>query len=271
MINSKIIQNLDSIIYELKKKTGMNIQNLKPGFVERRVDHRMRALGIIDFDEYVRILATSLDEAKNLCDAFSINVTKFFRDPIVWSRIEQDIVPEIAAKRHFSPIRVWSCGSASGEEPHSISILFNDSLKGTNNTYRIHASDISIDAITRAKKGVYRPENLVNVSSERLATHFKKISDEQFQVDLQISNKIEYQKSDMMKNSENLFDIIFCRNVLIYYNKEAHEKIFKKFSESLKENGILVLGQDESMIGTKSSDLFELRYPKERIYQKKSV
>ena len=74
----------------------------------------------------------------------------------------------------------------------------------------------------------------------------------------------------MMKTSGKIFDIVFCRNVLIYYDKNSHEEIYKKFAEVLRTDGILVLGQDESMIGTKGNDFFDLPYPKERIYQKKS-
>lgn len=265
----KIIHKLDSVISEVKKKTGINIETLKPAFLERRVLYRMRHLGILDYDEYMKLLSTSFDEAKSLYTTFSINVTKFFRDPHVWEKLEQDVVPRFFDKPRFSPIRAWSCGSASGEEPHSISILLTESLKEKRIGFQVHATDISADAIAHAKKGLYRNENLVNVSPERLNTYFKKTPEGQFQTDSQICNKIQYERVDMMKTSGTLYDIIFCRNVLIYYDKNAHEQIFKKFSEALKSGGILVLGQDESMIGTNGIDFFDLLHPKERIYRKK--
>jgi len=266
----KIIHNLDPVINEVKKKTGINIHNFKPTFLQRRILYRMRNLGISDYDEYVKLLSTSFDEAKSLYTIFSINVTKFFRDPHVWKKLEQDVLPNFLNTTRFSPIRAWSCGSASGEEPHSVSILLNDSLKGNKISYHVYATDISADAIAHAKKGLYRNENLVNVSTERLNTYFEKTPEGQYQVDPQIGKRIEYERVDMMKTTGKLFDIVFCRNVLIYYDRNAHEQIFKKFSDVLKKDGILVLGQDESMIGTKGNDFFELSYPKERIYRKKS-
>lgn len=266
----KIIHRLDSVINEVQKKTGININNLKPAFLERRVLYRMRNLGISDYDEYVKLLSTSFDEAKSLYNVFSINVTKFFRDPHVWEKLEQDIMPILLKKTRFSPMRAWSCGSASGEEPHSISILFDATLKENRMSYQVYATDISADAIAHAKKGLYQNENLVNVSTERLNTYFEKTPEGKFQVDPQIGKRIEYERVDMMKTTGKLFDIVFCRNVLIYYDSDAHEQIFKKFASVLKKDGILVLGQDESMIGTNGSDLFDLTYPKERIYQKKS-
>ncbi|WP_246282213.1 CheR family methyltransferase [Nitrosopumilus ureiphilus] len=266
----KIIHKLDPVISEVKKKTGINIDNFKPTFLERRILFRMRTVGILDYDEYVKLLSTSFDEAKSLYTAFSINVTKFFRDPHVWEKLENDIIPNFLKTTRFSPIRAWSCGSASGEEPHSISILLNDSLKETRIGYQVYATDISADAITHAKKGIYRNENLINVHPERLNTHFEKTSEGHYQVSSVIRNRIEYERLDMLKTTGKLFDIIFCRNVLIYYDKDAHEQIFKKFADVLKKDGILVLGQDESMIGTKGCNYFELPCPKERIYQKKS-
>lgn len=264
----KIIHKLDLVINEVKKKTGINIQNFKHAFLERRILYRMRNLGISDYDEYLKLISTSFDEAKSLYAIFSINVTKFFRDPHVWKKLEQDIVPELLNKTRFSPIRAWSCGSASGEESHSISILLNESLHGHRFGYQVYATDISIDAIDHAKKGIYQNENLINVSTQRLNTYFEKSLEGTYQVTPQIGKQIEYEVVDMMKISGKLFDIIFCRNVLIYYNKETHEQIFKKFANVLKKDGILVLGQDESMIGTDGDNFFDLIYPKERIYKK---
>lgn len=268
-MDSNIIHDLDPVIYEVKKKTGIAIQGFKPAFLERRIRYRMRSLGILNYEEYVKMLSSNHDEAKSLYSTFSINVTRFFRDPYVWDRVEQDIIPNFLTKTRSSPIHAWSCGSASGEEPHSISILLNDSLKDSRIGYRVHATDISPNAIAHAKKGIYRNENIVNVTPKRREMYFEKTPEEQFKIDPKISNQIKYEQIDMMKTSGKLFDIIFCRNVLIYYDKKSHEIIFKKFADVLKKDGILVLGQDESMMGTNGDNFFELPYPKERIYQKK--
>ena len=269
MIESKISYQLERITSEIKKKTGKNIQDFKPVFLERRIQYRMRILDISDLDEYVRLLSASWNEAESLYSSFSINVTKFFRDPQVWEKLEQDTIPNLIKKSKSFPIRAWSCGSASGEEPNSISIMLRDSLKGSGYDYRVYANDINQDAIIRAKNALYRNANLVNVNINRLNRYFEKISDDQYKVKHEIKNKIEYENIDLMKTFGNVFDIIFCRNVLIYYDKKSQESIYKKFAELLRDDGILVLGQDESMIGTKGKEFFELLHPKERIYQKK--
>lgn len=270
MMEPKIIHKLEPVIQEVKKKTGINIQNFKPAFLERRIQYRMRNVGISNYEEYVQLLSSSFEETKALYAAFSINVTKFFRDPQVWKKLEEDIVPELSTSMRFSPIRAWSCGSASGEEPHSISIMLNDIMKNKKR-YQVYATDINEDAISHSKKGLYKKENMIHVSSERVEKYFEKTPEGNFQVHPQIGNNIQYDRIDMMKTSEKLFNIIFCRNVLIYYDKDAHERIFKKFYNALKKDGIFVLGQDESMIGTTGSEYFDLIHPKERIYKKKAL
>lgn len=271
MIEPKIIHKLDPVINEVKKKTGISIENFKPAFLERRVHYRMRTIGMENYEDYVKLLSTSFEEAKMLYAAFSINVTKFFRDPHVWEKLEKDVIPMFFRTTRFSPVRAWSCGSASGEEPHSISILLNDCLGEQKTGYQVYATDINAEAINKSKKGVYKKESLINVNSQRINTYFEMIQKDYFQVDSRIRSKIEYDKTDMMKVTGKFFDIIFCRNVLIYYDRDAHEQIFKRFFDALKKDGILILGQDESMIGTKGSELFELLHPKERIYQKRSI
>ncbi|MFQ5497053.1 MAG: CheR family methyltransferase [Nitrosopumilus sp.] len=269
-LDLKIIEQLDKIKLEVKKKTGKSIDEFKPSFLERRINYRMKIVGILNGEEYAKVISNSWEEAELLYAAFSINVTKFFRDPQVWKRLEDEIIPKLITKSTGSSVYAWSCGSASGEEPHSISISLNDLLEDKKKDYLVYANDINSDAISRAKNGIYRKDNLVNVNTERLKNYFVEDNHGNYQVTSEIRNKIKFENIDMMKSSEKLFDIIFCRNVLIYYEKESHESIYQKFYESLKKDGVLVLGQDESMIGTKGNYFFETLYPKERIYKKRS-
>lgn len=268
LIESKTSHHIEKIISEIKKKTGKSIQEFKPVFLERRIQYRMRMLNIPELKEYVELVSSSCNEAESLYSSFSINVTKFFRDPQVWEKLEKETIPNLIEKSKFSTIKIWSCGSASGEEPHSISIMLHELLKGTGKDYRIYANDINNHALIRAEKAVYRNANLVNMSNLKINRYFEKISEEYYQVKLNIRNKIQYEEMDLMKTAGHMFDIIFCRNVLIYYDKNSQESIYKKFSELLIDGGILILGQDESMIGTKGKEFFKILDPKERIYQK---
>jgi len=264
----KIIDKLDVIIEAMKKKTGKNFDNLKPSFLERRVLFRMRTLEISNYEEYVQLISFDFDEAQLLYSAISINVTKFFRDPDVWDYLRDTAIPELICRPGMLSFSAWSCACASGEEPHSISILLNEVLAKKRMNYQVLATDISDLALNHSKEGLYVKANLVNVSQNQLNTYFDETPEGKFLVKSQIRNKISYQKGDMMKNSSGTFDIIFCRNVLIYYEKSSHQKLYEKFASSLKRNGLLVLGQDESMIGTEGHIFFELVDPKQRVYRK---
>ncbi|BDQ30639.1 chemotaxis protein [Nitrosopumilus zosterae] len=269
MTESEINTILDKIRMEVRTKTGKNIDDFKAAFLERRIRYRMEINGIVNFDEYLKLLSTNLEEANNLYLAFSINVTQFFRDPHVWEKLEKEIIPNLINKSKVHTVYVWSCGCATGEEPYSVSITLNEALKSRDVKYEIFANDINLDAISRAKKGIYRDANLANINTERRVKYFQKLEYDQYQIKSNISNQIKYENIDMMRIAEKKFHMIFCRNVLIYYDKQRYMEIFKKFADSLTENGILILGQNESMFGTIGNKLFSTLYPKERIYQKR--
>ena len=154
MMDSKKIQSIDAVISEMKKKTYVNIQNFKPTFLERRINHRMRDIGISDLEKYIKMLSTSMDEIENLYSSFSINVTKFFRDPSVWNTFEHQILPTFYNKCDFPSIHLWSCGSATGEEPYSIAILLDKYLKNKQIDYQILGTDINENAISKDRKSV---------------------------------------------------------------------------------------------------------------------
>lgn len=268
MSSLKIVDRLTPLFNSVKSKTGIDISNFKPTFLERRIQYRMRLLELDNYADYLNLLARDCDEPKLLYLALSINVTKFFRDPPVWVFLDSIAIPELIIASNLHSISAWSCACASGEEPHSVSILLDEYYKQKQITYSVLATDISQKAIEHSKKGIYVDANLIHVSPKRLDENFTQISDDKYQVKTSIRNKITYQKIDMVKRIPNTFDIIFCRNVLIYYDKDTHESLFKMFHSKLRPNGLLVLGQDESMIGTKGNQYFELLDPKNRVYKK---
>jgi len=265
MMNTTVHDNIDSIISVLASKVGNHIYSLKHTFLERRVNYRMRLLELEDFSDYMEYLTSDPDEVSLLCNSFSINVTKFFRDKQIWDSLSNEILPKLA---HNETIAAWSCGCASGEEPYSVAILLEEFLKTRKIDYTIYATDISECALEHAKKGIYTTENLTNVDGGLRSTYFTKITVKDFEIVSKLKTKITFKKSNMLDSHNNKFDIIFCRNVLIYYDRNAHEKIFNFFYRSLKENGFLILGQDESMIGTKGNELFSHTNPRNRIYKK---
>lgn len=263
-----VIENIDDVIVAVRNQIGINLTNYKDSFLERRISFRMMNLNIENYSDYVKLISNNFDEAKKLYAQLSINVTKFFRDPPVWDFLRESIIPRLLTENRLTSIAAWNCACASGEEAYSTSILLDESLKDAGINYQIFASDVSSSAIEHAKKGIYTNENVKNVSPVEIIKYFEKTPEGEFAIILEIKNKIKFLKADMMKNTGNHFDLIFCRNVLIYYEKQIHDLIFKNFFNQLKKEAFLVLGQDESMIGTKGDELFELVDAKQRIYKK---
>lgn len=252
---------------------GHDITRYKPNFIKRRLDRRMGILEINDYSDYATFLRNEKKEFEELITSLSINVTSFFRDSKVYESFESLILPKLLPKLNSAEkIRIWSAGCASGEEPYSIAIMFLRKIgKQEKFGLEIIANDISKKAIEYARAGRYPSEMMEKIAPDVVTKYFKETNDagwKEYMVDDSVKRIVSFKSSDILSNDERGFDVIFCRNVLIYYEKEAQELILSKFYLSLKDSGYLVLGMDETMLGMRSEKLFRLLMPRERIYQK---
>jgi chemotaxis protein methyltransferase CheR len=228
----------------------------------------MRAVGVKDGSEYAKLLESDTSEPSLLFKSFSINVTEFYRDLFVWQCISSQIIPQITQKN--KTLKIWSAGCASGEEPYSLAILLKEAL-GNNAKFSVVATDINKDAIQRAKTGQYPSSSLKNLSPSLIAKHFSKINNDMYQVSDTIKELVVFEQGDMLSFQIDKVNLIACRNVLIYYDKSAQELIFKKFHRTLTNDGHLVIGQDETMMGVEAAKFFSCILPRERIYTKLPV
>lgn len=253
---------------------GLDITRYKPAFIKRRLDRRMRILNISEYPEYIHALKQDRKEFEEIFASLSINVTDFFRNSTVFDIFKLHILPKILSNQDGSnKIRVWSAGCASGEEPYSVAIMFKQAVEKINNLdVEIIASDVNKMAIQFAERGRYPAKSVEVLPPNVITSNFKKISDDKNNVEYEvvqpIKNMVTFKVNDILSSDAKLFDVIFCRNVLIYYEKEAQELIFTKFHNGLKDFGYLVLGMDETMFGRRCQKLFHPLMARERIYQK---
>jgi chemotaxis protein methyltransferase CheR len=197
-------------------------------------------------------------------------VTKFFRDKQVWQFFMQKVIPNLLEViKPTDAIRIWSCGCASGEEPYSLAIMFNEALKNTNHKFKILATDINLNYLREARTGVYTNDNLKNLDTRLITKYFKKIENDKYQIIEKIKNLVSFNLGDITTFPATYLDVVFCRNLLIYYGKDAQDLIFKKFYTVLKQNRFLVLGMDETLWGHKLQNSFVPISARDRIYQKK--
>lgn len=233
----------------------------------------MRILGISEYSRYLFMLKDDRKEFEEIFASLSINVTNFFRDSTVFDRFQLSILPKILSGLGDNKIRVWSAGCASGEEPYSIAMMLKQATeKLPNFKVEIIANDVNKLAIEFAQRGIYSTKSVESLPVNVVSNNFQKRSNGsnkvEYEVKPNIKNMVSFKVGDILSDTMQYFDVIFCRNVLIYYEKEAQELIFTKFYKGLKDSGYLVLGMDETMFGRRCQKLFNPLMPRERIYQK---
>ena len=264
------IQEMKIIKEQVLDSMGLDLSYFKTAFLERRINVRMKVLNITSGSEYAQLISNNSNEITSLYDSLSINVTRFYRDKKVWQSFSDIVIPKLLKSSITSDtIRIWSSGCASGEEAYSLAIMFSEAFKNKNIDFKILATDINKKALEKARIGQYDINNLKNLDPKLIKNYFQKTKNGNYQVNQNIINKVKFNLGDIVTFPANSLDVVFCRNVLIYYGKDAQNLIYKKFHNVLKDNSFLVLGMDETLWGNPLAKSFDPIQPRERIYQKK--
>ena len=253
---------------KVKRDRGIDLSYYKDSFVKRRVLFRMNKTGMAA-SKYV----ISLDEKEypELFQALSINVSDFFRDSPVFSVFSDDILPNLVHYKEEikrKTIRIWSAGCSFGEEPYTIAIILKEFF-GEKNDFSISiiATDVDKVALERAKLGIYPKERVKNVPEELLKKYFY-TDGEWYEVKEEIKCMVKFKSHDLIHDEpHNYFEVIFCRNVVIYFSRELQEKLFEHFYNALQKYGFLILGKTEGISGT-AREKFAVVNMAERIYRK---
>ncbi|GAB6167728.1 protein-glutamate O-methyltransferase CheR [Clostridium carnis] len=233
------------------KELGVNLNAYKPEQLNRRIGSLMSRIGISSLEEYKKLLIKDDDQRKKFLDFITINVTEFFRNPELFKELEKAIKNELLSKGN--KLKIWSAACSIGCEPYTIAMI----LKEINSSYKhtILATDIDSTILQRAKKGEYTLAEMKNIDDYLLKKYFVK-SEKNYIIDNGIKSMIEFKKHDLIvDNYEKGFDLIVCRNVVIYFKNEIKQEIFKKFTNSLKEGGLLFVGATESIYNYKEYGL----------------
>lgn len=249
--------DFEEVVEVIKVFMDFHPENYKLKPLARRVHSRMRKVGIEDYNEYACLLKRSKEEKDKLKDALTINLTSFFRNKTVFETLKTEILPYMK-----DPV-IWSAGCSNGAEPYAIAIL----CKELNLNCSILGTDIDKESIKEACEGIYDETAITDLPSYYKLKYFEKVGTG-YRLIQGIRNSVDFRNMDLKHiNYRNKFDLIVCRNVLIYMNREFQENIFKSFYAALKENGFLVLGKVES-IPNNIRKIFEPINIRDRIYAK---
>ena len=269
VISSEEYQQFCALIYE---KSGISLGDKKQALVTSRLSKRLHALNVSTFSAYYDLLTgdSNGDEFVQMMDLISTNKTDFFREPKHFDFLRERILPELAqAKR----IRIWSSACSSGEEPYTIAMtLFDGVANPAEWDFKILASDLSTRVLAKAGAGVYDSERVYDVPPDTVRRHFLRgheSSDGLFKVKRHLAEMIRFRRINLMDPEfpiKSPLDLIFCRNVMIYFDRPTQETLVNKFHRYLKPGGYLFIGHSESLQWVKHS--FKLLAP--TIYQKET-
>ena len=279
MIDTPIVdKELEQLKQGVKNLLGFNTFQYKDSYLGRRFDSRLRVYRLDSYHAYWELLQRDKVEQEKLLDELTINVTEFFRDTPVYTAFQQDIVPLILREKP-GKIRIWSAGSSDGKEAYSIAMVFVDALgeQKARNRVEIIGTDIDKDCLMHGSAGQYvsRP-GLVQTDIEK-QLQFAPHPENYFAIDECIytvkpfmKNIVHFEYHDLISGQKKKnFDIIFCRNVVIYFTRELQEVLYQDFYNSLNPGGYFIMGKTETLIG-EARNLFTPINTRERIFVKKA-
>nr|MBF0223519.1 protein-glutamate O-methyltransferase CheR [Desulfobulbaceae bacterium] len=271
---------VEDIAKELKQRHDVDLGSYNSSFLLKKLKSRMASLAITVPEDYLTYFRKDPGEALLLMNEIGISVSLFFRNTLVYSIIEQQLLPPIiAAKQHSGrqEIRVWSAGCATGEEPYSIAILLHRLLNEEITNWKVHifATDIDQERLTSAAAGVYPRAKLVDTRIGIVDEYFSQ-SREKYILNPAIRQMVNFSLDDLASSEKiapaasifGSFDLVLCRNVMIYFNNSAKRRAIQKFVKTLNSSGYLILGESEWIDDSLKSNFIEIDHTN-RIYKKR--
>lgn len=265
-LNDKEFDRFRSLIYDA---SGITFTDSNRVILESRLKEIMRTSQIGSIGEYYDLLTQNKEELKLLLDSVTTNLTRFFRNTAHFDTLEHYVFPELIKQKRTkgeTKIKIWSAGCSTGEEPYSIAMLAKEKLPA-GFTVDIVASDLSLKSLMTAKEGFYGTGKISGIPENYLEKYFTKTPDGYLVKD-EIKNFIKFDYHNLKYDSGNTgLDIVFCRNVIIYFDEAAQEAVIQKFWKSMNNRSFLFIGHSESLFGMKTQFEF-LKTDWSCIYQK---
>ncbi|MCL6611823.1 MAG: protein-glutamate O-methyltransferase CheR [Peptococcaceae bacterium] len=219
----------------------LDLHSYKETQLKRRIDSFLLRKKINGYADLFKLIAADRQAYEMFLDHLTINVSEFFRDPHRWQDLEKIILPGLLQGR--GTLKIWSAACSIGAEPYSLGILLDELSPGR--AHRIDATDIDKNILEKARAGRYNQDVVRNVSRERMARYFT-VSDGSYLINENIKRKVSFSRHDLLTDDyPQGYDLIVCRNVTIYFTREAQDKINQSFSRSLQPGGLLFIGGSE--------------------------
>jgi chemotaxis protein methyltransferase CheR len=255
--------SFERIANMVQKEAGIVISESKRSLMVSRLARRLRALGLADFESYCAVIERqdAGSERREMLFLLTTNVTRFFREAHHFESLRDHTLPKLLLRaKNGDRVRIWSAGCSSGEEPYSIAMTVLDAMPDAGRfDLRILATDIDANMIATAQGGVYRGIDRGHVSQETLNKHFEPVSGESdtWRVGTPVRDLVQFAELNLLHPwpMKGRFDVIFCRNVVIYFDGDTQAKLWSRFGDALQPDGRLFIGHSERVVGPATSTL----------------
>jgi chemotaxis protein methyltransferase CheR len=244
----------NDLVYYVKSNYGVNLSQ-KRMLIEGRMQSVLTGKNFNSFSQYYECLSQdkSGQVVEQLINKLTTNYTFFMREADHFEFLKKEVLPYLESNRKSEKdFRIWSAGCSSGEEPYTLAMVIDDYFKGIkgNRDTKILATDISTNVLDKAKLGIYENEQLNGLNKEYMNKYFKKTEDSKSQVVERVKNEVIFRKFNLMQETfpfKKKFHVIFCRNVMIYFDLETKTRLINRFYDSLEYGGYLFIGHSESI------------------------
>lgn len=256
-----MLDGYEQFIIQIKRKTGIDLSLYKEVQMKRRLKSLYEKKGFSSFQDFFKEINRNPNLLNEFLDRLTINVSEFFRNYKRWEILETKIMPQIL-KNNKHP-KIWSAACSTGEEAYTIAMLVTGIMPHSD--IHILATDIDENSLARAKTGVYS-EKSVNGVPENLKPKFFNQQGDYYYISNEIKKMVTFKKHNLLADPyDGQYDLIICRNVLIYFTEEAKNHLYQKFSSALKKDGILFVGSTEQIF---NPSLYHLKTQETFFYQK---
>ena len=267
-------QVYDMVKRHLLKSRGFDISGYSKSFIGRAVRKRVGRSQCRSTLEYAALLRRDDDEVNELISALSVNVTDFFRDSGAFETLADLVIRPLVHQKidlGWSALRIWSAGCATGQETYTIAMCVAEQLRknleGGSLVVRVNGTDLSKSALATASRGVYTEQQVRGVPKHIFSTYFEK-TDKGYEVCPELKRMVRFTQGNLLdRPSLKFFDLIVCRNVVIYFSRPMHDRLVNNFHTALRPGGYLMLGRTETLMGDPRR-LFDVVDPENRIFRR---
>lgn len=266
-----MFKNLELFCQNFSRETGISFPPSRYGFVQNKLSPLLEKYNCHDLSELIQVAKYDLKLQMDITNTLTTNETWFFRHPEQFEILKNSLLPELVQRKKDKVINIWSAGCSIGAELYSILITILEAIPESSNfRLNILGSDISCDAINIAKKGIYAPRDLRATDRQIIQKYFVQLDDNSYQIKDELKSKACFECLNLIDNwPPRTFDIIFCRNTMIYFNESSKKIVLEKFFKALDFNGYFLTSANEQIdIDEEKLGIKKLYLKNEMVYKK---